>query len=146
MAKIVHWCLATFWICLILKIENVLRKHWMHFAGITGEDSETQRSKLIYSVWDRWMDKRTHNSSFAFFFFFYWLIIGLQYWFDACHTSTRIIHRYTYAPSLLNLFQPHTHSHCSRPSQSPSLSSLELRILMSILQCWHCLVKNVISL
>ena len=29
-------------------------------------------------------------------------MIGLQFWFDFCHASTWINHRYTYVPSLLN--------------------------------------------
>ena len=31
------------------------------------------------------------------------MLIGLQCWFDFCHTSARINHRCTYVPSLLNL-------------------------------------------
>ena len=50
-----------------------------------------------------------------------WLMTALQYWFDICHTSTWINHRYTYVPSLLNL--PRT-SHPSRLLWSPSWSSL----------------------
>ena len=37
-------------------------------------------------------------------FIFNWRIIALQYYVDFCHTSTWIGHRYTYVPSLLNLF------------------------------------------
>ena len=39
---------------------------------------------------------------FLFFFFFYWRIIALQNFVVFCQTSTRISHRYTYIPSLLN--------------------------------------------
>ena len=38
-----------------------------------------------------------------FLFIFNWRIIALQYWFDFCHTSTWISHRYAYVLSLLNL-------------------------------------------
>ena len=43
------------------------------------------------------------------FSFFYWRIIAWQYCVSFCHTSTWISHRYTYAPSLLNLL-PTSHS------------------------------------
>ena len=61
---------------------------------------------------------------------FNWLMIGLQYWFDFCHTSTWVNHKCTFVPSLLNLpptsrpFPPPAHSHLSRLLQSPSLSFL----------------------
>ena len=55
---------------------------------------------------------------------FNWRIIALQCCVGFCHTSTRISHRYTYVPSLLNL-PPLSHlSHPSRLSQSTRLSSL----------------------
>ena len=42
---------------------------------------------------------------FIFFnFIFHWRIITLQYCVGFCHTSKWISHRYTYAPSLWNLF------------------------------------------
>ena len=45
----------------------------------------------------------------AFYFYFLkiifnWRMIALQYWFDFCHTSTWISHRYTYVPSHLPPF------------------------------------------
>ena len=48
------------------------------------------------------------NLGFFFFFSWYtfflnWSIITIQYCAGFCHTSTWISHRYTYAPSLLNL-------------------------------------------
>ena len=55
-------------------------------------------------------------------FIFNWRIIALQYCVGFCHISTWISHRYRYVRSLLNL--PHTPSHPSWWSQSPSLSSL----------------------
>ena len=38
-----------------------------------------------------------------FLFFFHWKILALQYCTSFCRTSTRISHRDTYVPSLLNL-------------------------------------------
>ena len=62
--------------------------------------------------------------SFFFLIYFYWRIISLQYCVDFCHISTWIRHKYTYAPSLLNL-TPTSAPFCpSRFSQSTSLSSL----------------------
>ena len=51
----------------------------------------------------------THPSIFKKFNF-NWRMIALQYWFDFCHTSTWVNHRYTYVPSL----PPPTLSHPSR--------------------------------
>ena len=47
---------------------------------------------------------------------FNWWIIALQYRVDFCQTSARIIHRYTYVPSLLNLPLHPTHLGCYRAS------------------------------
>ena len=33
-----------------------------------------------------------------YLFVFNWLMTGLQYWFDFCHTSAKINHRCTYVP------------------------------------------------
>ena len=38
-----------------------------------------------------------------YLFIFNWLMIGLQYCFDFCHTSTWISHRCAFVPSLLSL-------------------------------------------
>ena len=53
---------------------------------------------LINPAWVRFLLCRVF-----LIFIFNWLMIGLQYWFDFCPTSTWIDHRYTYVPSLLNL-------------------------------------------
>ena len=66
-------------------------------------------------------DKLVH---YIFSLFFNLRIIPLQNFSIFCHTSTRIIHRYTHVPSLLNLPPTSLPSHPSRFSQSPCLSSL----------------------
>ena len=58
------------------------------------------------------------------FYFFNWRIITLQNFVVFCHTSTKISHRYTHVPSLLNLPSISPLSRPSRLSQSPCLSSL----------------------
>ena len=49
---------------------------------------------------------------------------ALQYCVGLCHSSTRISHRYTYVPSLLNPLPSPIPSHSSRLSQSTGLNSL----------------------
>ena len=51
-------------------------------------------------------------------------VIGSQYCVCSCHTTTRISHKQTHAPSLLNLPRLRSPFHPSRLSQSPGLSSL----------------------
>ena len=61
------------------------------------------------------------RNSFSFLF----LVEGLsQYCVGFYHTSTWTSHRYTCAPSLLNIPPPPTLSHPSRWSQNPGVSSL----------------------
>ena len=61
--------------------------------------------------------------SFPYFknlFIFNWRIIALQCYIGFCHTSTRINHRYTHVPSLLNL--PPTSHLIHNPPPPPRLS------------------------
>ena len=51
---------------------------------------------------------------FIFFLIFIWRIIALQNFAVFCQTSTRISHRYTYVPSLLNLSPHPTPLDCHR--------------------------------
>ena len=66
---------------------------------------------------------RCHDLSFFVFLFFNWRIIALQNFVVFCHTSTRISHRYTHVPSLLDL-HPILPNPTFSLSQSPYLSSL----------------------
>ena len=68
---------------------------------------------------------RSSVSNFFNKYIFNWRIITFQYHVGFCHTSTWIVHRYTYAPSLLNSLPPL--SHPSKLSQSIGLSSLSHR-------------------
>ena len=52
---------------------------------------------------ERRRKRKTQILLFLIFIYFNWLMIGLQYWFDFCPTSTWISHRCTYFPSLMNL-------------------------------------------
>ena len=71
-------------------------------------------------------------------FIFNWLMIALQYWFDICHISAWISHRWS-LPSC-NSLPPFTLSHPSGLLESPSLSSLSHTANFHWLSVLHMLV------
>jgi len=64
-----------------------------------------------------------------FLFIFNWLMIGLQYCFDFCHSSTWINHRCTYVPPSWVSLPPPAHPH-------PPLSHTANSHWLSIYICW----------
>ena len=78
---------------------------------------------------------------FSNVFIFNWRIIALQYCVGFCHTSTWISHRYTYAPSLLNL--PPT-SPCFWSAVSWFTILCQLQVYSIVSQCF-CRLYSIIG-
>ena len=57
----------------------------------------------MYLCWSEWINIYLSIGLLKDIFFFFFLrIIAFQYCVGFCHTSTRISHRYTYVPSLVD--------------------------------------------
>ena len=70
-------------------------------------------------------------------------MIGLQHWFDFCHTSTCINHRCTYVPSLLNL-PPISHPFLLfQVITEPQLEFPESQSKFPLAVCFHMLVHHL---
>ena len=83
----------------------ILRTFLCHVEG-THIDSQLNRP----GFWAVFFLTTNSDGLFAvYMYFFNWGIAALQYCVGFCHTSTWISHRYTYVPSLLNLFPTSQH-------------------------------------